>query len=274
MSNSNAAKLAGVALLAALLSIALLGPTLSLGTQDPAREVTVSSQDALNTVASFLPPGGDTASELRVTSQIDGLVDRHFVIQGNGTFATVDVHSGRVTSLLLGGLVPKVASTSVGADQVAEAAVAFLTQHAIPTSGLSRTVRLVDHGDTADYEVSWTRIENGIQLPDTRLVRVDRATGLVFAFFDMRRPFAPPPSPALDRIEATKVAVEVSGLNATDVIDPQLTVTFDINGLQRLVWRVYLKTHNADPTRGPSYEVARIVDVDAITGYAEVVGQG
>src|SRR5439155_4010760 len=87
-------------------------------------------------------------------------------------------------------------------EQAEAKAIAYLTSHSVPLEGLRPSVKLVDHGDFSQYEVTWQGYVGDIAVPDLRTASVDPSNGAVFGFADFRRSYAPPPTPGIGRDEA------------------------------------------------------------------------
>ena len=87
-----------------------------------------------------------------------------------------------------------------------------------------------------------------------------------------QRSFASPPAATVSRNAAATAAARIEG---AQVESANLEVTFTPTGTQLLVWRVEL-SGAAPLTSGSTRtdQVAALVDVDALTGVATVVGAG
>lgn len=214
------------------------------------------------------------ASELKVSGPTDTAIGRHYTVSGTNVRASVDSRDGRVTSLLVLDRRPRAGETKLTSDAAIEAATRFLMAHSIPFDGLRSSVRLVNHGASNEYEVTWQRYEKDVEVPDSRSVRVDAATGSVFWFSDVRRPFAPPPAPLVDYDRATEVAAAASGFEQPTIVAGTLKVVINAIDAQRLVWSIEVASRlTSDVPSGDYFEYAW-VEVDALTGGATVVGRG
>jgi hypothetical protein len=143
----------------------------------------------------------------------------------------------------------------------------------VPWSDLEVSVEWRDHGEASEYVVTFTRRQGGVLLPDQRVLGVNASTGKVFRYSDLRREFVPPGKPAIERDVAVAAAIAASGLEKAVSTGEDLQVAFDSNGKQRLVWRISLQAP-IDSTDATSYNNYALVEVDAISGVAVVLGRG
>ncbi|HEY5487771.1 MAG TPA: hypothetical protein VIK06_09000 [Candidatus Limnocylindrales bacterium] len=183
--------------------------------------------------------------------------------------AWVDVNTGTVIRLMLAGAIPETTTVAISSDQTRAAAEAFFKAHDISLDGLTATVKLVDHGTSKEYEIEWDRIENGVLLPDSRLVEVDPSNGVVFSFMDRRVATGPVPSPKIARDEAIRLATAASGLSNPKIEGAQLLVDSSPVWSGRLVWSVQLSEVMPE-----GWVSAFWVEVDALTGETIIAGQG
>ena len=190
-------------------------------------------------------------------------------IDTEGAIAWVDVSTGKVIRLNLPGAVPETTTVAITADQAQSAAEAFFEDHDIPFDGLTATVKLLDHGDSKEYQIEWDRIENGILLPDSRLASINPSTGVVFSFMDRRVPYGPVPSPKIGKDEAIRLATTKSGLSNPTIESVQLIVDSSPVWPGRLVWAVQLSELVPE-----GWVSAYWIEVDAVTGETIVAGQG
>jgi hypothetical protein len=144
----------------------------------------------------------------------------------------------------------------------------------VPWLGLDEQVELRNHGESNEYVVTWQRRDAGVIVPDSRTIGVDAATGLVFRYLDVRRPYKSPGQPAIDEKTAVDSAVEVLGEEFRISIDrTELRLAFDARGSQYLVWLVYA-TMPLTLDGSQVVEQHVIVEVDTATGKATVIATG
>jgi hypothetical protein len=218
-----------------------------------------------------------TAAGMTVKGPVDGATSRFYQVHGQGMAANVDAHTGDVLSLLLTSdstspaRAAAVPATAASARATAEG---FLKSRSVSTAGLSETARLVDHGESSEFVVEWGRTVNGAVVPDARVVGVDAATGQVFRYLFINRPFAAPGKPAVSQAAAEKAAGALVGAPGLTVDRTELRVAFAASGEQRLVWSVSLTAVvdvTADGVQVPGHWT---VEVDAATGAASIVTTG
>jgi hypothetical protein len=232
-------------------------PTISV---DP-REIRISPEQAISAVGRFVP------STARFTVEPPSEVvsyHRLYFVDGPGVSAAVDAFDGRVVSLLFD-VVPA-GRVVLTVDAARTRAEAYLGDHEIPAHGLLERVVLQDHGSFSTYVVTWQGYVGEARVPDFRQVSLDPANGAVIEFVDQRRPYVPPPSPAIGRDEAitrAKAAASQGAAFRSPAVDGvELLVDFAADGTQLLVWEIAL-------TGGDSHV---LLHVDALTGTVTFVG--
>jgi transcriptional regulator with XRE-family HTH domain len=202
--------------------------------------------------------------EVEVSGPQPGANGAYFELRGPTISAAVSAADGRVISVLLLDAMPGSRTVTLSPEDARAKATAYAGARGVSLDGLSAVVELMDHGDSVAYEVTWTKVDRGILLPVTTTMQVDASSGTVFSFLDFRRPFVEPPNPTVSRDLAVASARVAASMPRSGVDSARLRVTFAPDGSQQLVWEVAL-------TAGISHA---LVDVDALTGAAVVVGRG
>jgi hypothetical protein len=260
---------------------------------DPYRQVNITSQAAIESVRQIAgvtqtPLGSHNAvqvtntSDLVATGPFDGALFRYYKVSGSGVQATVDVNDGHVSQLLLLQQMPKSScSTSLTADQADAVASSFLASRSVSTDGLTASVSAKNGGDVQSFDVSWQRVVNGVEVPDSRLVELDACQGIVFNMYNIRRPYSAPPTPLVGHDQASSLAEHavqalvsptgsgVQPLVPFKLVDARLQLGFDAAGAQQLLWSIQL---GADGGHG--YSNYYFVTVDAMSGSAAVSDVG
>lgn len=253
---------------------------------DPHRKVNVTAQQAIESVRTATGKGqgleGSVAalaaapntSTLSAEGPVDGAVYRYYNVTGPQVVATVDAFDGHVASLVLVSDIPSQrASKPIGAEQAKKRGRDFFAVRSVAIPGVEPTVVQRDRGQAITYEVTWQQKVNGANVPESRAVEMDAATGVVFKMIDLSRSYDTPPSPSVDEISAVAKARSLAQSEnrgvAPQVVDTELGVTFDPSGQQMLTWSVRLSTVTASGS-----ESYWIVGVDALTGATAIVGRG
>jgi len=104
-------------------------------------------------------------------------------------------------------------------------------------------------------------------VPDQRLVSVNPQTGQVYSIVVVSVPYTTPPVPTVSSQQAVAAANQILGASSTTVDSSDLVVTFAADGTQLLVWQIGLRVTGSTPS-------AAMVQVDAMTGVATVIGRG
>ena len=238
---------------------------------DPEKAIVVSKAAAIDSVAAF---AGVSASKLSASNPVDGKYDRFYLITGPTLSATVDVHDGSVTTLVLDGIVVLNAGAAATHDNALSTAREYLDSHAVGHQGMTETIEVIDHGESTEYLFTWQRYVDGVIVPDIRQVGIDAASGQVFRFHNISRPYEPPAQPTIPRSDAIEAAREASFLgDQARVRNVELRVEFDATGRQYLAWNVYLDGPVAEQQEGQHLEAHFLIEVDAATGEARIVGQ-
>lgn len=258
-----------LAALAACLIAGCQSPSAPPGTPQSSREIAASPSP----IATGVDAEGARAAleaflgrpvDVQVTGPETGASGPFYQLQGADISAAVSATDGRVVSILLLDAVPSSRVTKLSPADALTAATAYVEAHGLSVDGLGAGVELVDHGEAVAYEVTWTKVERGIELPVRTILQVDAATGAIFSFLDVRRPYAEPPAPVVSRELAVSAARIAAAMSSASVDGAKLLVSFTPDGRQQLVWEIAL-------TDGVSHA---LVDVDAISGSAVVVGRG
>lgn len=231
----------------------------------------VTPGDARAAVVAFV---GDAAmtGDLVVTGPEAGPQAALFTVQGARLSATVDARDGHVASVLFVDRTPATGGAPLDAARAESIASAFLAGHGIPTAGEAET-KLLDHGETAEFVVTWQETVNQILVPNTRVVGVDAASGEVFRYLDVRRAFTDPGSPRLAQADAAAAAIKAAAIAGASVDRTEVWLQFDPSGQQYLAWR--FEVSGPEPTGGaPGIQVHAMVEVNDGTGAAVVIGRG
>jgi hypothetical protein len=238
------------------LALATMGATLPTG----AGGAKVSPQQALVGVRRFV-----LASEtLNVSELRPGPRHPYYAVDGANIHANVDAVDGTVATLTMLDRMPTGATISIGREDALALAEKFVDDYDVSVGGLTASARLVDHGSTQDYVVSWTRRINGALVPQKVSVSVNPENGDVFAINQFSRPFEDPPLPIVSLDKAIAAAERLAESRATDVETSDLVVDFDEQGKQLLAWHIAVRTDTG----------AVLVQVDAVTGGAKVISRG
>jgi Peptidase propeptide and YPEB domain len=227
------------------------------------RAIRVTPAQAISTLRHLVPTGS-----LRVSAPKLGSLHYYYEVDGAGIQASVDAYTGSLGGLIVIGRMPSTRAVAISPAAAQSAAKAYLVANAIPAEGLTPAVQLVDHGSFQEYDVTWQHRINGALVPDQRLLSVNPETGDVFSFVNISYPYAPPARPVVSEEQAIAAADSLLGVTASStIVSSDLIVTFDSQGRQILVWRVGVRENGSIPT-------AAMVQVDAMTGAATVIGRG
>jgi hypothetical protein len=215
---------------------------------------------------------GLRGESLVVSDPIDGAFARFYQVVGERVVANVDAHDGRISTILLTDNSTSGPEIKITSDQALATGRAFLDDHGFPWQGLRETVELRNHGESNEYVITWEHWEGDVLTPDYRMVGINAATGRVFRYADVQRPYVLPGEPKVARAAALVAAAEASGFGGAGIVTKsELRIVFDYAGAQRLVWWVYLD----GPVPGaPDLVAHALVEVDAMTGTATVLGGG
>jgi hypothetical protein len=242
-------------------------------TLDPEKTVVVSKSAVVDLVAAFADV---PASRLSAGEPVEGAFNRFYLVTGPDLSATVDVHRGSITTLVLTGIVLPNPDSMITSEAALSTARAYLDSHEVARDGMTERIELVDHGESSEYLVTWQRVEAGVIVPDIRQIGIDAASGQVFRFHNLFRPYARPGQPRVTEAEAIKAAREASFLGEDGAVrNVELRVEFDAAGRQYLAWNIYIDGPVAGQPKDQEGVLAHfVVEVDAATGEARVVGQG
>lgn len=239
---------------------------------DAEKTVLISKSEARDQVAAFAEL---SASTLSASDPIDGAFDRFYRVTGPNLSATVDVHDGSITTLVLGGIVVPNGDVRTTEDDAQAIARDYLDAHDVLHDGMAQRVEVLDHGESVEYLISWERIEDGVIVPDIRQVGIDASSGRVFRYHNMYRPYDPPGKPSVDEASAVSDAKDTIYLGEKATVQKvELRVQFDPAGVQYLVWQIYLDGPIPEQPKDQNFVAHYIVQVDAMTGKAQIVGQG
>ena len=225
----------------------------------------ITDAQAIAAVQAFDP----SATSLTATAVLSEANGPYYEVDGIGVAANVDARYGTVRTLTLTNRVPFKTTTTVAlsASAAQTAAVSFTTAHKIDTAGLTPQERTISTGSASAYEVDFTGRLNGALIPKHVSISIDPATGAVFSFVNFSHPYTAPPSPSLDSAAALSVARKVVDDPGATLDNADLLISFDQAGNQVLVWHVALT--NVAPSG-----TAALVEVDALTGAAVILGRG
>jgi hypothetical protein len=252
-----------------LFSVALAG-----GAMDEARTTAISKEQAVANVTSFVGQAAD-AKDMVISEPIDGIVGRFYQVDGPEVSASVDAHTGAITSILFTLLVPVAGTVTIDAAEAIQTATKFLEIRHVSAFDFTESVRLVNHGESSEYVVSWERRVGEILVPDSMTVGIDAATGQVFRFLSLHRDYVDPGLPSIGEKAAIELGVKASDLEGPIVVDEaRLRIAFNEVGTQRLVWEVFLSAARPTNEEEPMGISHAIVEVDATSGNAVVVGRG
>ena len=253
-----------------------IAPTVAVGLRvDESRSVTVSPDEARQLVATFSDRTEIKAEQLTVQGPSDGAFFRYYDVLGPRLIATVDANDGQITSWYLGSNIAVGDDGKVTSADALNAAEAFLGTREVSTDGLEQRVTFVDHGESSAYEMEWIRIVDNVVVPDSRVVGVDAASGRVFRYSYVNRSYAVPPPPMVDRARAEKAAMEqLPADRAVDIENTELRIAFTLAGDERLVWLIQATWVAAESENGDIVLGHALVEVDAESGKAAIVGAG
>jgi uncharacterized protein YpmB len=157
-----------------------------------------------------------------------------YEFSGGGVDGYVDVADGHVTLLTVHKEVSG-APVTINADDAERAADKYLKSIASPTDGMEVSVTDSTASAVPGFTVSYQRRQNGVDLPDYRVVGIDGTDGAVVMLVDVRRPYAPIRVEKVAKAEAIQRAVSKT---KGDVKGVREIVTFDRAGTQQQVWEV------------------------------------
>lgn len=264
MSRSAVIALAGGLVLVAAASVAAIGMD-----GDDARTVVITPAQAAAAVSSFVE-GDHAPADLTVSDPGRGSYLTLYDVAGDGIAATVDAHTGKVTSLILASARDLSGEIKTTEAEARASCDEFLSTHAISVDGLALTSRLVDHGERFEYVYDWTRVVNGAVVPDRRLVGVDATSGRVYRYLDIYRPYDPPGKPSITQTAAELASLELLDRPTAVVSNSTLWVKFDDAGTQGLVWKVQV-TDSVGTESKPLVLAHWLFEVDASTGDTTLV---
>jgi hypothetical protein len=240
------------------------GALLTTGSALPSGQQTaVAPAQAEATVRRIVPTGDLTVSGPTTAGQ-----RTLYSVAGPGVQAMVDAMTGQLASVLFSDYMPITPAVTISATAAQADSLSFLSGAGLANDGLTPTVELVDHGDFKEYAVKWQLRVNGALVPEQRLASVNPQTGKVFSLVVVSVPYAAPPTPTISRQDAIAAANRLLGAPLTTVESSDLVVTFDGNGAQLLVWQIGVRID------GPTPSAAAMVQVDAMSGAATVIGRG
>lgn len=242
--------------------VALSATVIALGRPgDPHKQARITTEEAVGGVRAFAPHG----ASLSGSGPFDGKGQLYFRVHGEAISANVDAFDGTVRTLALDGAFPDSSVVRVEPSEAVQLADAYLSRLTVRRSNGGPKATLVDHGTFKEYLVEWQSRVNGALVPDYKSVSVNPETGEVFGFTNFERSYTTPPSAQVDELTAEKAALgSLESSHTWQVRAAELRVGFDDTGDQILVWQFEL-------TDGAG---AALVEVDAITGTAIVVGRG
>jgi hypothetical protein len=263
-------------LAAAAVLLALAGVASGRGI-DETRVIAVSREEAIDSVRAFVA-GTALTDDVVAEGPYDGALVRFYKVTGHHLMARVDANTGSVVGVVFLENIGQGGKVSVDSERASVAAKAFLDDHSIGWRHLEPSIEFIDHGETAEYLLQWTRRDGDLVLPEAIYVSVDAVTGKVISFADMRRPFEAPGEPSVDRPAAIAASVEVlrgAGVDGEVAIDAaELRVEFAESGDQRLVWKIRASAVVERLQQGQEIVGHWLVEVDARSGQAKIVARG
>ena len=233
----------------------------------------VSADEAVAAVVAFVDDPTLT-DDLVANGPSPSASGSYYDVTGTHLAATVDAVSGSVISVFFTDSQASGGKGQTSKESIATAE-AFLTEHGIAFDGMTQSVEKMDHGETWDWDVKWSRYAGDVLLPDSIEVGITPA-GEVFSWAWYRQPYSSPPAAQIDQATAEAAAIAAAFPDApqTKIESTQLTLKVDADGNQRLVWDVQV-TGWVTMSSGPAMPIDHAwVEVDAETGAATVVGVG
>ena len=246
---------------AALLAAACSAPSAPAAPTPRPSPTAVTADQAVAIVQAFAP----TATGLHMTQTDSFSMGPSYRVESDDITATVDQATGLVTSFVDNAKMPTTSTVKLKPEEATAAAATWLASHAIDTSGLTSSIKLLDHGDTQEYQVELRGIVNGVRVPHVLDLSLDPATGTVYALLQLVRPFSPPPAPKLTLDQAVTAAKAEERDTGLTVTSSDLAVAFDDTGSQQLVYELQVTRTDTAVT---------FLDVDALTGAVTVTGAG
>ena len=129
---------------------------------------------------------------------------------------------------------------------------------------------LIDHGDSCEYHVTWTKRVGDVLVPDNRSVSVNPETGVVFGFQDHRHPYSQPPAAKVSKSAAIAKAISTVAPGSDATATAELQVVFDMSGSQHLVWQVEVTSYIGPASSSSRASDLTAVRVEAIDGSASI----
>ena len=169
--------------------------------------------------------------------------------------------TGELDLLTLSERVPQSSQDLIGRANALGASREFAAQNAIDLRGLTPEVVIVDHGEFAEYRVSWTLRVHGALVPDQRVFSINPQTAEVFGYVNVRRPYSDPGPPVISGEAALTAATRSLGGDAA-LQSTDLVIRFTPSGKQLLMWELLF-----EETDENGYAMGRLVKVDATTGH-------
>ena len=191
------------------------------------------------TAAQAVVPGG--SAQVTYVAPV-GTTPGFYTVKTSSGVANVDATTGQVRTFVVTALVPSSDAVKVSTDHALSIAQVYLVSHGIGSAGLTPSVSLMDHGSYADYVVRWEGRIGGARVPGMREVRINAATGAVFAVSNLSTPYATPPNPKLTSDQAAAIALNAMSGPAKTIKGSDLVVTFDAGGRQQLAWQVEVES--------------------------------
>lgn len=246
-----------IATVAALLVLGAFAGMLYSAEDDPGRSRQITKEQALAKVATVT--GLDRAS-LVVGADVEGFASRAVTVRGPGVEAAVNVTTGDLDLLTLSDRIPTSRQDRIGSGRAVAASREFAANNSIDLRGLAPEVRFIEHGEFAEYQVTWTRRVHGALVPDQRLFSINPQTAEVFGLVNIRRPFEELGPPLISADDALDAAIASFSGDVT-FQSSDLVLRFTPQGEQVLRWELLFEESDEY-----GYLVGRHIAVDAMTG--------
>jgi hypothetical protein len=224
---------------------------------DLGRQARITNDQAIAAVLKAAPE----ARNPRAAATSDTATSRAIEVLADNVTAEVDAATGSIGNLVPHDMAPGSNSVRVTMEAAKSSAESFAKGAGVSIpEAVTQAAEMLDHGSSNEYVVRWTKLVDGIRVPDFLTVRVNPATGEVFALVRVQRAYEAPAAPNLSKDEAGAVALSRVA-NAAAVEAADLAVVFDGAGAQRTVWQVSVRVEVLE-----GYHAVDFLWVDAISG--------
>jgi hypothetical protein len=235
--------------------------------QDPAREVKVTVEEAMEIVRQFAV---EPLPDLTLRETIDNPVARLYILKDGNVRYWVNVNNGAIVGVQYADKVPISPDVNISIEEAEAAAIYFAQKMYLGFSNLILTERqLIDHRASKEYLFVWTQTVDLALTPNTVNVSVNPVTGEVCTYMSSAREIQPFTPSKVSASEAKTIAKNTLQTERNiSVSEPLLTITFSSSGEQLLVWQVQV-----DEVVGPEdYQHGAQYSINAYTG--EIVQAG